>query len=336
MFQPVAYRLVEPQQVARRKAFAIGRVGDENTFGRGCRFIPLEGHDFEVDVFGYAGTFDVLGGNVDSPGRDVAAVYAMSKFAFVAVVVVECLEKLLVEVLPPFEGKALAEDAGIGVGGDEGGFDENGTRAAHGVDKVFLAVPAGFEYHAGRQHLVDGRLGLSHAVAPLVERLARTVEREGTAHLRDVQVEHHLGPVEAHRGTFAALLHEVVGYGVFGAVGDKFGVFEAVGVGDRVDREGGLGREQRLPRESLHLFINLVGVCGFELVDGFEYSQGSAASQIGFVEQGFVALEGDHAASRLHVFTSELSDLFGQDIFETLERFGYDFKFFGVHDACVL
>ena len=235
MFEPVAYRFVEPQQVARREPFAIGRVGDEDTFGRGCRFIPLEGHDFEVDVFGHAGTLDVLGGNVDGPGRDVAAVYAVGKFAFVAVVVVESLEKFLVEVLPPFEGKALAEDAGIGVGGDEGGFDEKGTRAAHGVDEVFLAVPAGFEYHAGRQHLVDGRLGLSHTVAPLVERLARTVEREGAAHLRNVQVEHHFGSVKAHRGSFAALFHEVVGYGVFGTVGDKLGVLETVGVGDRVD-----------------------------------------------------------------------------------------------------
>lgn len=87
---------------------------------------------------------------------NVGAIYAMGKLLFVTIVVVERFEQLFVEIFPSFESETFPENTGICMGGDQSGFDENGSRPAHRVYKVGFSVPPRFQYHSGGQYFVDG------------------------------------------------------------------------------------------------------------------------------------------------------------------------------------
>ena len=80
---------------------------------------------------------------------------------------------------------------------DECRLDKQRAGAAHGVDEVTLALPAGHKDDAGCQHLIDGSIGLCHTPATLVEWLTRRVERQRGAVLGNVDVEPQVGI--AHR-----------------------------------------------------------------------------------------------------------------------------------------
>ena len=173
VFELAADEFVEGVHVGGADALAVWRIGDEHACGlRG--FGPRrEGSDTDIDVSGDAGTLEVAQGDVDGLGRDVAADNGHGDVTFGRIVVIYAVEELAVEVAPALEGESAAVDARIDVGGNHRGLAEECARAAHRVDERHVAAPAALEYNACGKHLVDGRLGLGHTIAALVERLAR-------------------------------------------------------------------------------------------------------------------------------------------------------------------
>ena len=174
----LAQRLVEQGEVVDFQAFAIGWVGDEDAVF-GCLVEVLDGLAFHLNHFGEAGALDVGTGDGNGLALDVIAINLVLEFAFVAVVVIDVLEELVVVVGPCLESIFGAIHAWIDIGGDKGSLDQESARTAHGVDEVALAAPAAQHDDAGRQHFVDGCIGLRLAPASLVEWGAAGVERDG-------------------------------------------------------------------------------------------------------------------------------------------------------------
>ena len=129
-------------------------------------------HCLQLDVLAHACALDVALGDGDGFRRIVGTVDFIFKLALGGVVVVDGVEKLLVEVGPVLESEVAAEHAWIDVAGNQGCLDEECARSAHRVDEVALSVPAGFQNQSGGEHLVDRRVGLHHAVSAFVERLS--------------------------------------------------------------------------------------------------------------------------------------------------------------------
>ncbi len=279
VFEPVADQAVQPFHVLDADALAVGGIGNQHSsFGS---FLPFrQGAGMQLDHTADSGAAYVLRGDVDGAGRHVGPDYLVGELPFAGIVVIEAVKQLRVEVLPVLEGEMAAVDSRIYVGGDQGRLDQEGAGSAHGVDQRRIAPPAAFEDDAGGEHLVDGGLGLRHAVAALVQRLARRVERQRDLVAGDMHVDHHIGVLQAHAGALviAVAVLEPVDDGVLDAVCDEARVGELVAVGHGVDREGRSHRHERPPVEFLGAVIQLVGVGGCELEYRFEDAQGGAAA----------------------------------------------------------
>ncbi len=117
----------------------------------------------------HAGVFEVGCGYVDGFRRNVGANDGDGDFAFGAVVVIDFVEKVAVEVWPRFECEVFAEYAGGDVGCYQSRLAQEGAAAAHGVDERGVAAPAAAQYYSCRKHFVDGGFGLRHAVAAFVQ-----------------------------------------------------------------------------------------------------------------------------------------------------------------------
>ncbi len=126
----------------------------------------------------HAGTFQVGSGNADGLGRNIGAYDGHRDRTLGGVVVVNLIEEFGIEIGPCLESETLAEHAGSDIGGYQRGFAQECAATAHGIDKRTFAVPPAAQDDAGREHLVDGSLGLRHAVAALMKRLAAAVEAE--------------------------------------------------------------------------------------------------------------------------------------------------------------
>ena len=155
------------------QALVVGRVCDDDA-GL-CHGGGLPGGEvpaLDADHVLQAGGAYVAAGCLHGLGVDVGADDGVGGVALLAVVVVEALEELAVEVGPLLESVAGAEDARVDVRGYECGFDEEGAGAAHGVEERGVSAPAGLEDDAGGEDLVEGCLCGLDAVAALAERLA--------------------------------------------------------------------------------------------------------------------------------------------------------------------
>ena len=322
MLQPLAYHLVQSQEVVRGDAFAVGRVGDEDALLLGTGEL-LEGLQLQFHVLADAGRLQVAGGYLDGTGIVVVGVYPVGEVALAAVVVVDTFQQVGIEVGPLLEGIGLAEDTGRDVTGDESGFDGDGARTAHGVDEVALPAPACHEDDAGGQHFVEGGFHGLLTVAPAVERLAARVEREGAFGTRYVYVELHVGTGDTDAGTPSCPLAEVVGHGVLHTVGHELAVAELLAEHYGVYGEGLVRRQVVFPTDGFRLLVHFVRRLRREVLDGFQYTQGRAQAEVGTVHHLFVALEGHHAPAYLDVVRAEGGQLLCQHLFQALEGLGY-------------
>ena len=75
-----------------------------------------------------------------------------------------------------------------------------------------------------------------------------------------MNVDAHVRVAQTHGRPFSHALAEVVGNGIFGAVGHKFGVVEVFGIDYGIDRKCFLGREVLFPFDPFHFLIYHVGV----------------------------------------------------------------------------
>ncbi len=319
---------VEGVHVVDTDALAVGRIGHHHAgrlrgLGPGAQRLALQ-----LYVAGHAGALDIALGDGDSLGRDVGAVYLVGDGALAAVVVVQAVKELGVEVGPALKCKSAAEDAGVDVGGDEGCLDKECTRAAHGVDQRAVAAPAAAQDDACGEHLVDGGVGLGHAVAALVERLARGVEAQRDLGARYVHVDEHVGLLEAHSGALAlgVAVAKPVDHGVLDLVGHEAAVAKLVAVAHRVDGKRLVGAEYAAPVVLLDMLVERVGIGGAEFEKRAQDAQRRAALQVGAVHRLQRAGKGHHAAPRHHILGSERAQLLGQHLFKTLEGLSHHFK----------
>ena len=73
---------------------------------------------------------------------DIIAIDVVGEVAFFRIIVVDGVEEFLIEVGPFLECKRFAKHTGIDVACDEGSFDEQCARAAHGIDEIGVGFPA--------------------------------------------------------------------------------------------------------------------------------------------------------------------------------------------------
>ena len=191
-FEFLAQCLVEQGEVIEFQTFAVGWVGDENAV-LGCLVEVFDGLALHLNHLGESGALDVGTSYGNGLALNVVAINLVFEFAFGAIVVINALEEFVVIVGPRLEGILVAIHARIDVRGDEGGLDQEGARAAHGIDEVALATPAAQQDDAGGKHLVDGGIGLCLTPTALVEGCAAGVEREGYLVVRDMDVEFDVG-----------------------------------------------------------------------------------------------------------------------------------------------
>lgn len=178
------------------------------------------------------------------------------------------------------------------------------------------------------QHLVDRRLGLRHAVAATVQRLAAGVERQSDLAAGDVYVDHHVGVLKPHPRALALgrTVAEPVDNGVLDAVGHESRVGELIAVDRSLDGKCAVDRQQRPPVELLDAVIERVGSACTELVERLEYSQCRAAAQIGTIEHLLVARKGHHTPSGFHVEGAESPKFVGQYLLKPLKGLGDHLK----------
>ena len=96
----------------------------------------------------------------------------MLKLTLLRVVVVDSVEKVLVEVRPLLESKLLAEHTWRDVACDEGCLDDESTRTTHRVDEVGIALPTRHQNHTSCQYLVQRSLYALLTIATTMQALA--------------------------------------------------------------------------------------------------------------------------------------------------------------------
>ena len=328
VLEPLADHLVEQRQ--RRvglEAHAVRRIDDHERGSGGLLEVAeiLALHDAVLVQSGLddVGAGRCHGGRIDIAGVDVVVKGTLSPFGLLT----DALKEVGAVVLPLLKGEHLAEFPRSDALGDESGLDGDGARAAHGVDKVRVALPARELDDAGGQHLVHRRLDGRHAVAALVQAVARGVEREGAVVVGDMDVETYVGISHGDVGALADGLTEVVDNGVLHLVGDKLGVAEVFRVDNGVDGECGVGVQDVAPLVMPHGLVDLVGRSGGEVLERLENPYGGAQEVVGAVHHGRIAGEIDYAASFLYIFCADSGELIGQDAFQSLKGFGYQFEF---------
>ena len=326
MFQTLAQHFVCFEKIFRDETLAVGGIDNH----QGSVGVLLEVFDvaaLNLDAVGHHGRLYVAARTTDHAAVDVVTVYFVEEFFFFGVVLVYAAEKLAIEVAPFLERKLFAEDTGSNVAGDEGCLDGQCSRATHGVDKVTLPAPAREHDESGSKNLVDGGCTCLDSVSAAVQRLAGTVECQSTLLLGNVDVEHKVGVVDAHRRTLLVLLVEVIGNGVFHAVGNELRVAEDIAVNNGINRECCAPIHILVPIHGLYLLVNLVGIGCLETYDGFENAHRSAETEVGSVHHLFVSCERDHATAYLHIVGTKPYQFLGEHLFETLKGLRNQFKF---------
>ena len=282
MLQPFANHLIRAQQVGCGDTLAIGRIGHHDAL------LLRLGEVLEValrhgDVAGQSGSLDVQKCRIDRLDVDIVAINVVVELALLGVVIIDFVEQFGVEVGPFLESILLAEQARCHVVSDECRLDKQRAGAAHGVDEVTLALPAGHKDDAGCQHLVDGRFdGLLPVAAP-VQGLAAGVKAQRTLVVGNMDVQPDVGVGDTDVRPLSRLLAELVNNGILHLVGHELRMPELVREDDRVDGKGLVDRQIAGPVNILHTLVDVVGRQRLEVLDGFEDADGGVQLEVGTV-----------------------------------------------------
>ena len=140
----------------------------------------LEGLQLQRYVLAYAGSLDVIVcGDFVGLRAVVVPVNLMSEFAFLAVVVVNRVEQLLVEIHPLLESELLAEYARSDVPVQSSAASMGMVPEPHiGSIRSHSPRQPAHQYHAGGQHLVQRGLHGFLAITAAVQRLAGLESRD--------------------------------------------------------------------------------------------------------------------------------------------------------------
>ncbi len=237
MLEHLAYSIVEAIHIVGAYTTPVRRICHKHTTGLRCFAPVLNRFYFKGDIFVESRTACVGTRYVDGLAIDVTGNNGHVHLSLIAVVVVNAFKQFAVEIGPVLKGEMLAVNARVNAGGNHGSLYGKCARAAHGVDKWSVALPAAEHDDAGGKHLADRRFGLRTAPATFMERFARTVERYRYSLSRDMNIENTLCAVDTHARALAVAIFiaKPVDNTVFYSICDKLGVAEVVAVGHCVD-----------------------------------------------------------------------------------------------------
>ena len=269
VLQPFADHLIGAQQVGGGDALAVGRIGDDDALGLGLGEV-LEVLLLNGDVTAQPGGLHVHHCRVHGLDVHVVAIDMVLELALHAVVIVYLVEEVGIEVGPLLEGILLAEQTRGHVLGDECRLDEQGARAAHGVDEVGIALPAAHQDHACREHFVERGLDALLAIASAVERLTAGVEAQCALVLSDVHVQTEVRVGHGDVGALASLLADLVHDGVLHLIRYELGMAELLGKHHGVYGERLVRPQIRCPVDFLDFLVDIIRALGFEMADGLQ------------------------------------------------------------------
>ena len=283
MLQSFANHLIGTQQVVGRYALAVWRIGHQNALVLRLHEV-LEVLLFNGDVVGETSGLDVQTGGVDSLDVHVVTVDVVVELALLGIVIVNLVEQLRIEVRPLLEGIFLAEQTGCHVAGNQCSLDEQCARAAHGVDKVCLAMPARHQDHTCCQHLVEWCLDRLLTVAATMQRVATGVKTQRTLVFGNVDVQADIRIGDADVWTLSGLLAELVNDGILYLVGYKLRMAEFLRENDRVDSKGLVDSDIFAPVKILNALIDIISRQCLKMLDGFQDADGSVQLEIGAIQ----------------------------------------------------
>ena len=228
MFQAFTNHLISTQKVGRGDTLTIRGIGNHDAL------IAWLGEVLEVllsdgDVVGQTCGLHVEEGRIDGFDVNVVTVYMVLELTLLALVVIDFIEQVCIEVRPFLKGIFFAEQTRGHVLGDEGCLDENGTGAAHGIDEIGVALPTREQDHACSEHLIERCLDTLLTITASVQRLTAGVKAQGALVFGDVHVQTEIGVRHRDVRPFARLLTELVDNGILHLIGDKLRVSELLG-----------------------------------------------------------------------------------------------------------
>ena len=188
MLQAFTNHLIQSQEVVCRDTFSIRRIGNDDTLFLRL-FKLLESLDLQFNILAQSGCLHVTYRYFIGLRVIVITINLMRKFTFVGVIVIDGIEQVLIEVIPFFKSKLLAEHTGSDVACYQCRFDGYGARTAHRVNQVALTLPSCHQDHPGCQHFIQRSFYRFLAIATTMERFSRTVERQRTTVFGDVYIE---------------------------------------------------------------------------------------------------------------------------------------------------
>ena len=273
VLQALADHLIGAQQVGRGDTLAVGRIGDHDALllrlGEVLEVLLTHG-----DVARQSCGLHVHQCRVHGLDIHVVAVDMVVELALHAVVVVDRVEEVGIEVGPFLEGILLSEESWCHVPGDQRCLDEQGATAAHGVDEVGVALPARHQDHTCCQHLVQRCLYALLAVAAAVERLTAGVEAQRALVFGNMHVQTDVWVGHRDVRPLACPLAELIDDGVLHFIRYELRVAEFLGEHDGIDGKRLVASDILRPVDLLDLLIHLVGTSGLEVADGLQYSDG--------------------------------------------------------------
>ena len=294
VFQATAHLMIELQEVGRCETFAVGRVGHHESGRLGTRELA-EVSALHTNDVSDSGTLGIGEGSIDGGLVEVVAVNHVLKRTLCRVVVIYLIQHVGVEVFPLLKGIFFTEHARCDVAGNEGGFNEEGTGTAEGVNEIAFSVPSCHLDESRRKHFVDGCFDGAHSVASVVQTFAGGVKGECAFGVGDVDVETHVGVGDANGGAFAGGFSEEIDDGIFDFICHELRVAELFGIDDGVHDEGGVQINEVIPAHLSDGIIDLICILCLKMSDGFQNPDGSSKTEVGTVEHSLVAGEGNHA-----------------------------------------
>ena len=233
-----------------------------------------------------------------------------------------------IEIGPTHVAEFLADRAGRDVASQQGRFDRKCARATHEIGERRAAVPAGELQNPGGQHFVQRRLAREHAVAPLVQRIARRIEIDGCPIVVQMEIEPQVGLFEIDARSGAVALAELVDDRVFRQLSGKERMGEERIVDHRIDGQRTARAEMLRPIDLADAGVERLFVVRGERMNGPQHANRGSQPDVCPIEKPTVGLEVDQSPPRLNSFRSERRQFRRQHVFQSKDCLGRQQKFF--------
>ena len=137
-----------------------------------------------------------------------------------------------------------------------------------------------------------------------------------------MDVQCHIGMVDAYRGALSCLFTEIVHNGIFYFIGHELGVTEFVRENHSVYGKTFIFIQEVFPCNGFDSFVNFVGILRLKMFNGFQDADGSTQAEVCLIHHFFIAHKGYHASSYFYIAGSQLGEFFCQYFFQSLESLG--------------